>query len=150
LLVVPTVGWCRFQHESNYSTQQIGYMVIVGKAKDVVALYISLWAKSEPLQQKMILIENIKAIPIAEQFTGRHILCCNREGKKPFQIPFFATENTETDLKLSSTLMCKHSLAVLHSYGGFVFFAYLVNRIPAIAPILGPLFGVLFRGGISP
>jgi hypothetical protein len=98
-------------------------------------------------EQKMILIEKIKAILIAEQFTGRHILCCNREGKKPLQIPFFATENTETDLKLSSIRMCKHSLALLHSNGGFVFFAYLVNRTPAIAPILGPLFGVLFRGG---
>jgi hypothetical protein len=69
----------------------------------------------------MIMIEKIKAILIAEQFIGRQILYCNREGTKPFQIPFFATDNAETNLKLSSICICKHSLAALHSYGGFVF-----------------------------
>jgi hypothetical protein len=41
-----------------------------GEAKNAVASYILFWAKTEPLQQMMIMIEKTKGILIAEHLQG--------------------------------------------------------------------------------
>jgi hypothetical protein len=86
-------------------------------AMDAIGSYILFWAKLNPLQQKIMLIEKIKAIHVAERLIGRQLLCSTIEVTKPFQLPFYATEIAETNSKLSSICICKHSLAALHSYG---------------------------------
>jgi len=60
---------------------------------DAVASYILFLAKLDPLQQKVLLIEKVKAIHLAEQLIGRQILCSTIEGTNPFRLPFPATEN---------------------------------------------------------
>jgi hypothetical protein len=61
-------------------------------AMDAIGSYILFWAKLNPLQQKIMLIEKIKAIHVAERLIGRQLLCSTIEVTKPFQLPFYATE----------------------------------------------------------
>ena len=108
-----------------------------GVAMDAVASYILFWAKMDPLQQKILLIEKIKAIYLAERLIGRQILRSTTEGTKPFQLPFLAAENAETNLKLISILICKHSLAALHLYGVRAFASLEANAKENTLPVHG-------------
>jgi hypothetical protein len=53
-------------------------------AMDAIGSYILFWAKLNPLQQKIMLIEKIKAIHVAE----RLIFLCNGDSRNKFKIEF--------------------------------------------------------------
>ena len=62
-------------------------------SQDAIASYILYWAQKTPLEQKMVVVEKINGVLLAEKLTNTRILRSRPEGGRirPFVVPFFAT-----------------------------------------------------------
>ena len=67
-------------------------------AQDAISSYILYWAQKTPFEQKMVLLEKINGVLLAEQLTNKKIISCHKKGEScPFVVPYFATNIEETD-----------------------------------------------------
>ena len=89
-------------------------------SQDAIASYILYWAQKAPFEQKMMFVEKINGVLLAEKLTNTKILRSRQEGGRirPFVVPFFATNIEEAYEKLGSMFICncKESLSALHHY----------------------------------
>ena len=110
-------------------------------SQEAIASYILYWAQKTPFEQKMMLVEKIKGVLLAEQLTKTKILNSRQtDGKDaifPFPVPFFATNIEETDKKLNSIFICKGSLSALHHYGRKGFEALVRHAKNKTRPVHG-------------
>ena len=110
-------------------------------SQEAIASYILYWAQKTPFEQKMMLVEKINGVLLAEQLTKTKIINSRQtDGKDvvfPFAVPFFATNIEETDKKLNSIFICKESLAALHHYGKYTLASLVKHAKEKTRPVHG-------------
>ena len=108
-------------------------------SQDAIASYILYWAQKTPLEQKMVVVEKINGVLLAEKLTNTRILRSRPEGGRirPFVVPFFATNIEETNEKLGSMFICKESLSALHHYGRKAFATLVQHAKKKTRPVHG-------------
>ena len=86
----------------------------------------------------MVLVEKINGVLLAERLTNTKIISSHKKGgSRPFVVPYFATNIEETDKKLNSIFICKHSLSSLHHCGSVKFDALVRHAKKKTKPVHG-------------
>ena len=110
-------------------------------SQDAIASYILYWTQKAPCEQKMMFVEKINGVLLAEKLTNKKFLHTRstKEGGRihPFVVPFFATNIEETDKKLNSIFICKESLAALHHYGKYTLASLVKHAREKTRPVHG-------------